>query len=312
MSLSQLNLNLLVVLDTVLSERSVVRAARRLHVTPSAISNALARLRSALGDPLVIRSGRGVAPTPRAADLAPALKRALRELERVVEQEDFDPTTTTRQFTLAIADAGQIARLPRLVGLLAGEMPRARLRVVGIDTYVSSGGIAGAEVDVALIAVVDKAPGVHATPLYLEESILVARRGNRRAGGTLTKKELAALQHVDVQVAPGRGYRELARSYERLGITREVAVVVPSFVAAAAVVARTDLVATLPASLVEVVGEWLGLRVITSPAPTVANEIMLAWHERTHDDPAMRAFRELATMAFSEKPPRAPAPNRRT
>jgi DNA-binding transcriptional LysR family regulator len=86
--------------------------------------------------------------------------------------------------------------------------------------------------------------------------------------------------------------------------------VVPSFVAATAIVARTDLVATLPTTLVEVVGEWLGLRVITAPAPTVTNEVMLAWHERTHDDPAMRAFRELATRVFSESPPRAPATNR--
>src|SRR5882672_10632590 len=127
-------------LDTVLAERSVVRAARRLHVTPSAISNALARLRSALGDPLVTRSGRGIVPTPRAAELAPVLARALGEIERAVQKDAFDPSSTTRQFALAIADAGQIARLPRLVRLLAKEMPRARLRVVGIDAFLSSGG----------------------------------------------------------------------------------------------------------------------------------------------------------------------------
>jgi DNA-binding transcriptional LysR family regulator len=143
MSLSHLDLNLLRVLDTVLSERSVVRAARRLHVTPSAISNALARLRSVFGDPLVVRSGRGVVPTTRAAGLASALKRALSELERAVQSEPFDPATTTRQFTLAISDAGQVARLPQLTGLLANEMPNCQLRVVGVDTYISSGGIAG-------------------------------------------------------------------------------------------------------------------------------------------------------------------------
>lgn len=300
MSLSQLDLNLLLVLDTVLSEGSVVRAGRRLHVTPSAISNALARLRSVLGDPLVVRSGRGIVPTPRAAGLAPSLRRALSELERAVQENAFDPATTTTQFTLAIADAGQIARLPRLVRLLAREMPRARLRVVGIDTYVSSGGLAGTEVDVAIVAVEEEAPGVHMAPLYQEESVLVARRGHR-AGGRITKAQLAELQHVDVQVAPGRGYRELARSYERLGIAREVAVVVPSFIAAAAVVAETDLVATLPASLVEVLGEPLGLRVLTAPAPRIALGIKLAWHERTHGDPAMRAFREVVARAANGK-----------
>jgi len=299
-SLAQLDLNLLLVLDTVLTERSVVRAARRLHVTPSAISNALARLRSALGDPLVIRSGRGVVPTPRAAGLAPSLKRALSELERAVQKDTFDPATTTRQFTLAIADAGQVARLPRLVKLLATEMPHARLRVVGIDTYVSSGGVAGMEIDVAIIAVEEKGPGIHITPLYEEESVLVARKGHPCAGGRITKAQLAKLQHADVQVAPGRGYRELARSYARLGIEREVAVVVPSFIAAAAVIAQTDFVATLPASLVEVLGEPLGLREIMAPAPRITIEIKLVWHERTLDDPAMRAFRDVVARALGQ------------
>jgi DNA-binding transcriptional LysR family regulator len=292
-SLSRLDLNLLRVLDTVLSERSVVRAARRLHVTPSAISNALARLRSALGDPLVIRSGRGIVPTARAAGLASSLKRALSDLERVVQSDAFDPATTTRQFTLAMSDAGQIARLPGLTKLLAREMPHCQLRVVGVDTYMSSGGIAGTEVDVAIIAVAEKAPGVYFTPLYREDSVLVARAGHPLANAQVTKTELGKLQHVDVQVAPGRGYRELARSYARLDIKREVAVVVPSFIAAAAVVAQTDFVATLPESLIEGLGRRLGLRVLTAPAPRMTTEIKLIWHERTLDDPAMRLFREL-------------------
>src|SRR5262249_49145516 len=150
--LPQLDLNLLLVLDTVLTERSVARAARRLHVTPSAVSNALARLRGALADPLVARSGRGIVATPRAAELAPTLARALRELEQAVSGSAFDPASTTREFTLAIADAGQIVRLPDLARSFATEMPRARLRVVGIDTLLSTGGLGGSEVDVAIAA----------------------------------------------------------------------------------------------------------------------------------------------------------------
>jgi DNA-binding transcriptional LysR family regulator len=298
--LSQLDLNLLLVLDTVLTERSVARAARRLHVTPSAVSNSLARLRSTLGDPLVTRSGSGIVPTPRAAALAQSLKRGLTELERAVGKDTFDPATTTRQFTLALADAVQLSRLPQIMKLCRKEMPRARIRAVGIETYLTSGGLAGLEVDVALIALEEKAPGIHATPLYEEESVLVARRSLGRPKGRMTKKQLTELLHVDVQVAPGRGYRELARSYERLGIVREVAMVVPSFIAAAAVVAKTDFVATLPASLVEVLGERLGLRVVEAPAPRIKTEVKLAWHERTHDDPATRAFRDVVARAATE------------
>ncbi|HEX9295140.1 MAG TPA: LysR family transcriptional regulator [Polyangiaceae bacterium] len=297
MSISQLDLNLLVVLDTVLAERSVVRAARRLHVTPSAVSNALARLRAALDDPLVARSGRGIVPTPRAAELAPTLARALRELDQAVTGGGFDPASTTREFTLAIADSGQLVRVPRLALLLGKEMPRARLRVVGIDTLLSSGGLGGSEVDVAIAALPEKAPGIHMIPLYREHTVLVARRDHPRVGARISKAELASLRHVDVEVAPGKGYRDLPASYARLGIERDVALVVPSFTAAAAIVAATDFVATVPASLVKVLGERFGIRAFVAPVGRLTVKIKLAWHERTDHDPAMRKFREVILRA---------------
>src|SRR5262245_26987084 len=150
MRLSALDLNLLQVLETVLTERSVARAARRLHVTPSAVSNSLARLRVVLDDPLVVRHGRGIVPTPRAAALAPVLARLLEELGRAVQHEAPDPAATSREFTLAIADAGQLILGPQLAAEFAKAMPRARLRIVGIDTLLSSGGLAGTEVDLAV------------------------------------------------------------------------------------------------------------------------------------------------------------------
>jgi DNA-binding transcriptional LysR family regulator len=312
-SLSQLDLNLLAVLRAVVEERSVVRAARRLHVTPSAVSNSLARLRHALGDPLVLKSGRGIVPTPRAAALAPVVDRALRDVERAIGGVT-DPAVTTRRFTLAIADGGQIVQVPRLASELARAMPRAVLRVVGIDTLLSSGGLAGTEVDVAIAAIEDATPGVHLSPLYEERSVLVARRGHPLAGTSLAKRGLASLRHVDVHVAPGRGYRGLAAAYTKLGIARDVALVVPSFAAAAAVVAETDWVATLPESLVARFGKAFGIQPLASPAPRVSLMLKLAWHERIEHDPLMRAFRErvkssvhAARYVATQRAPRARA-----
>ena len=294
--MATLDLNLLLVLDTVLSERSVVRAARRLHVTPSAVSNALARLRGALDDPLLIRSGRGVVPTPRAAALAPALARSLRELDQAIHGDTFDLATTDREFTLAIADAGQVVKLPRIVAALAAKMPRARLRVLSIDTLFASGGLAGTEVDVT-IGAGEKGPGIHAQPLYQEQIVLVARAGHPTIRGRVTKAELAGLRHVEVQVAPGRGSRPLAASYAALGVARDIAAVVPTFTAAAAVVAGTELVASLPGSLVDVLGPRLALRRVATPLAPIRSSINLLWHERTERDPALRAFRELLARA---------------
>jgi DNA-binding transcriptional LysR family regulator len=290
-SLAAFDLNLLVVLDAVLDERSVARAAKRLHVTPPAISNSLARLRTQLGDPLVIRSGRGIVPTPRALALAPALAQALRALAQVVDGDAFDPATTRRQFTLAVADAGQVVRLPKIAALMAAELPRARLRVVGIDTLVATGGLAGTTVDAA-IGVAEKLSGDHTRALYDERTVLVARR-DHPAGARVSKAALGALRHVDVHVTPGLGNVALTAAFAGLGIPREVAIVVPTFAAAAAVVAATDLVACLPASVVAMLGRRLGLCTITSPVPAMTQPIHLVWHARTHADPGQRAFRAL-------------------
>jgi DNA-binding transcriptional LysR family regulator len=295
-SLASLDLNLLLVLDTVLAERSVVRAARRLHVTASAVSNALARLRAALDDPLLVRSGRGVVPTPRAAALAPALARALRDVDEAIHGHTFDASTTDRVFTLAMADVIQVVKLPRMVAALAASMPRARLRVLSIDTLFASGGLAGTEVDV-VIGAGEKGAGVRAQALFEEEIVLVARAGHRAARARVTKAQLGALRHVEIQVAPGHGNQRLAASYAALGIARDVAAVVPTFTAAAAVVAGTDLVASLPSSLIDVLGARLALRRIATPLPPVRSTISLMWHERTHEDAALRALRELLALA---------------
>jgi len=297
-SIETLDLNLLLLLDTVLRERSVVSAARRLHVTPSAVSNGLARLRGALNDPLLIRSGRGVVPTQRAAALAPALARALRDLDRAVHGDGFDPATTDRMFTLATADVGQVVRLPRVVAALARKMPRARLRVLSVDALVGAGGVAGTEVDL-LIGVGEKGPGVHVQPLYDETMVLVSRAGHPTIRRRVSKTQLAALRHVEVHVTPGQGNRNLAASYAALGVARDVAVVVPTFTAAAAIVAGSDLVASLPQSLVDVLGPRFGLRRVVTPLAPIGTTVNLVWHDRTHQDPALRAFRELLATLLS-------------
>ncbi|WP_434418209.1 LysR family transcriptional regulator [Nannocystis pusilla] len=206
MNIAALDLNLLLVLHTVLVERSAAAAARRLHVTPSAVSNSLAKLRAQLGDPLVVRSGRGLVPTPRALELAPHLRAAVRELERVVAgSERFDPATTTRSFALALSDAHQICDLPRVARAFATAMPRAQLRVVSIDHFEAVGGLAGGEVDAAVAPATAPQAGQHAYHLYEEAGVLLVRRGHPAAGKPVTRELWASLRHVDIHLALGRG-----------------------------------------------------------------------------------------------------------
>ena len=188
-------------------------------------------------------------PTPRAAALSPLLARALRDLEQAVHGSDFDPKTTDRTFTVGISDAAQLVNLPPLVARLAVEMPRARLRVVSIHMLFLSGGLGGTEVNV-VIGVGEKGAGIHVKALYEEKLVLVARAGHPCARSKVSKATLATLQHVERRVAPGTGSRPLAASYAKLGVVRNIAVVVPTFTAAAAIVAATDHVASLPTSVV--------------------------------------------------------------
>lgn len=300
MSLAALDLNLLLVLDTVLRERSVARAAQRLHVTPSAISNSLAKLRAALGDALVTRQGRGIVPTPRAQELAPALARAMAELERVVSPTPFDAASSSRTFTLAMADALQIAWLPRICAALARAMPRARLRIVGIDSLLVLGDLAASEVDLHL-GVRATGPGIHAEPLYEERSVLVARKQHAVCARRPSRQQLAALTHVAVELAPGRGFRDpVARAYARAKLERRVAISVPSFSAAAAIARTSDLVATLPQSLFAALGPGGGLEAVGGPVPRHEIAIALCWHERTHLDPAAQAFRGLVRSSVEK------------
>lgn len=292
MSIEAIDLELLKVLHLVLAERGVARAARRLHVTPSAVSNSLSRLRDVLHDPLVTRKGRGIVPTPRATQLAPAIARALHELDIALSGSRFDPATCARTFTLAIADVGQLAFGPRIATRLADELPQARLRMIGIDSLVSLGDLASSEIDLH-VGLRGRGSALHFERLYEESTVLIAQRRRRVA-----RHALETLHHVAVEMLPGRGLPDaVTEAYRRAGIRRDVVMTVPSFITAAAVVAATDLVATVPASFASAFGARFGVRIVAGPVPERHVEIGLSWHERTHADPASSAFRALVRRA---------------
>jgi DNA-binding transcriptional LysR family regulator len=302
-SIETIDLNLLRVLDTVLRERSVARAAQRLHVTPSAISNALARLRSALGDPLVTRRGRGIVPTPRALELGPRLSGALAELEAAVAPGTFDAASCTRSFTLAMADGLQMAWLPRIAARLHAKMPRAALRVVGIDTLLALGDLSSSDVDLHVGARAS-GPGVHTEHLCEEPTVLVMRRKHPGNSVKLGRERLEKLGHVAVELAPGRGIRDpVSAAYARAGVKRRVALTVSSFSVAAAVAGSTDLVATIPRSLFLTHGPRFRLVMATGQLPKHEVSLSLCWHERTHRDLAHIELRALVADAIRAIPP---------
>jgi DNA-binding transcriptional LysR family regulator len=300
-SLSSIDLNLMLMLHVVLLEQNVARAAGRLHVTPSAVSNALARLRDALGDPLVTRKGRGIVPTPRAIELAPILARTLHDLEAALVTAPFDAARCTRTFTVAVADVGQVAWIPRLAISMRRELPLAHLRVVGIDSLVSLGDLGSSDIDLHL-GIRSRGPGLHVEPLLEDSSLLVARRDHpSAAAGKLSRRALADLRHVRVDMVPGKRFGDpFAATFAQANIPREIVMTMPSFSTAAEVVAVSDLVTMLPSSLFAAKAASLGLRALATPLPAHTTKFAMSWHERTHADTAARAFRALVRRVVVE------------
>ncbi|HVK72506.1 MAG TPA: LysR family transcriptional regulator [Kofleriaceae bacterium] len=301
MNLASIDLNLLLVLAVTLEERSATRAARRLHVTQSAVSNALARLRELLGDPLLVRSGRGLAPTARARELAPTLTAAIAGLQEVVDGgAAFDPAACTREVSLACADGQQLCDLPPIAAAFARTMPRAHLRVVSIDTLIATDGLATGEVDLA-IAPHAAYPGLPSTPLYRDDGVGVLRRDHPYRGRRLTPRAFATIPQVALQVALGRtGLAGAAaeKSFRANGLSRAVALSVPSFAAAARVVAATDQLVCLPRRVATALAADLPLRIVELPMPSLTVELSLVWHARTQRDPAVAWVRDLVTRAL--------------
>jgi DNA-binding transcriptional LysR family regulator len=298
MKLSSIDMNLLVVLHTVLEEKSVVRAAEVLNVTPPAVSNSLARLRTIVGDPLFVRRGRSVVPTPRALELAPQLQTALAALTHALE-ERFDAGTTRRRFTLALSEADQACSAPEIAAAFTRSMPNAGLQITNLDTFAASDGLATGVIDAAMAA----APsyplqsGTYAQTLYEDEAVLLVRKTHRVAThGRVSPKQFNALRYVDVWPVLGRptlGRRVAEDFFARQGLKRDFALVVPSYFTAAMLAASSDLAVATPRRLAERFRTMLPLRILLIPGPTLRFHQQLIWHERTRRDPGATTFREL-------------------
>ena len=315
--LASLDLNLFLVLHTVLAEGSVTRAAKRLSVTQSAVSNALARLREVFRDPLFVRHGRGLVPTPRAHELAPLMQRAMGELQAAVDGATFVPEQSTRRFTLAWSDAQTIAHLPALLPRFERNLPHATLRIVTVDFLSATNGLSLGEVDVAVgPEQAAFAPLLH-DALYTERIVLAARREHAKLVRCLLREQFDEIAFVDVQLALGQGGAGnmlMTELLARHGLSWRVAMVVPEFTAAAHAAAASDYVVGLPARAARAFCEFLPLELIELPAfldPPVMNMALL-WHPRTDQDAGARYFRSLVAEACREKRPQREAKTART
>lgn len=289
--LSSIDLNLLVVLRALLRERHVTRAATRVGLSQSATSHALARLRELYGDPLLVRSGRELLLTPRAAQLLPALERGLTDLEGAVAGEPaFEPSTARRTFSIGISDYLQALIMGPLLRKLATRAPGIDLSVVVFPNpreLVDSGAI-----DLAASVPLPELDTLLQETLFEEAFVCMVRRDHPGIRRTLSLEKYVAQRHV--VIAPsGTPGTMVDSELSRRGLERRVALRVSNFLIAPVVVCETDFINTMPARLARHLARTYPLRLLPLPLDVPAFEYRLFWHPRVDRDPAQRWLREL-------------------
>jgi DNA-binding transcriptional LysR family regulator len=293
-----LDLNLLPVFITLMEERNVTRAAERLGITQPALSNALNRLRGAIGDPLFVRERYGMRPTPAALELLPVITSSLSAIDNAVRsQRDFDPATAERLVTIASNSYVEFVLMPKLVAKLREEAPGIRLRLVPFGNDLGETGAVSGDTAMVLGRIVDPPDSLVVQHLMDDGLACVVRADHPRVGDALTPEVYESLQHVNV-LPPGRMRAGLFQALERKGLKREVAVSVTHFLTVPEIVAVTDHCATLP---LLVCRHLLGdprLRVLPAPVDLGTFPVELGWHVRYRNDPAHRWLRStIAALA---------------
>jgi DNA-binding transcriptional LysR family regulator len=283
------DLNQLVTLDVLLAEGSVARAARRLRLSPSAMSRALARLRETTGDPLLVRAGRSLVPTPRALDLRDTVGRLVEEAEAVLRPAaGLDLAGLRRRFTLRTSDGFVENFGPDLLERVAREAPGVRLRFLP-KTDRDSAPLRDGSVDLETGVVGrSQGPEVRAQALFEDRILGVVRPGHPLATGPVTLERYLAGRHILVsrRGADGDAVDEALASR---GLARDIATEVGGFAAALALARATDLVAAVPER--HTTRLRAGLVGFPLPVPVRAITIAMLWHPRMEADPAHRWLR---------------------
>jgi DNA-binding transcriptional LysR family regulator len=287
--MSRPDLNLLVTLDVLLAEGSVARAARRLRLSPSAMSRALARLRETTGDPLLVRAGRGLVPTPRAIELREQVPPLVQGAEAVLRPaQALDLARLTRTFTLRTSDGFVENFGPALVARVGSEAPGVRLRFVQKPDK-DSAPLREGSVDLETgVVEPTTGPELRARVLFRDRFVGVVRAGHPLARGRVTAARFAAGRHISVS-RRGSERGNIDEAMQPHGIVRAIATIVDAFAGAVALARGSDLIATVPDR--HTGNLRAGMHTFSLPFPLPEFTVSLLWHPRMHADPAHRWLR---------------------
>jgi DNA-binding transcriptional LysR family regulator len=293
--LRNVDLNLLIPLKALLHERNVTRAAKRIHLSQSAMSRALDRLRSEMGDELLVRVGNNYELTPRGTALLDELGQVMPRLARLWAGEPFSPAQSEARIRLAMTDYASSVVLPQLVGICAESAPGITLEVVPWHERVhEEGGLVATHLLLSPLAVPST---LRAERLFEDVFLCVLGRRLNRGKTPITMKEYLSLRHISVETQP---YQQnlIDTSLGEAGLQRHVAVHLPYFLAAIRMLETTDLVLTMPARVATPMLDLLDLRCVKAPKPIPPICYSMVWHPRFDSDLLHVWLRETVRRIF--------------
>lgn len=297
MRLDQFDLNLLVAFDALLAERNVTRAAQRLHVTQSAMSASLKRLREALEDPILVQHGKSMIPTPHALALAPQISEAIAALRRLIQpSRGFDPAVSSRLFRVAASDYVATVLLAPLLAELEQEAPSIRLDI-SLPGDSTSARLAKGDFDLLLTPEEFVDPTHPTELLFRERHVVVGCEHNPAFQQPLSIEAFSAAGQVAVKIDGRPTFIE--RECDRLGITRRVEVYAPSFVQAPWLLPGTTRIALMHERLARLMALQLGLRVAEAPFELPVMHEMMQYHQARGPDEGLAWLRLRLRQAAS-------------
>jgi len=301
MELARLDLNLLLVFHHLLRERRVSGVARTLGMSQPAVSSALGRLRSSLGDELFLRTQHGMAPTPYAMQLAEPVAIALEGLQRALQvRAGFDPVSSTRCFTLAMTDVGEMYFLPILVEVLGKQAPGVTLKVVSVMQSGLPEDLASGRVDLALGLLPQLQAGFFQQALFRQSYVCLMRTGHPLAARSkMDLKDFVDAEHVRV-LAAGTGHGRIEQALELQGLKRRIRLTVQHYVALGDVLGHSDLIATVPERFAQRVLQPFALCTRPLPVKVDSTAIHQCWHGHLHRDPGHQWLRRQIAHCFGE------------
>ncbi|GHC80198.1 LysR family transcriptional regulator [Streptomyces flavofungini] len=294
-----MDLNLLRVLDALLQENSVTRAAERLGTSPAATSRTLARLRRTVGDPLLVRAGQGLVPTPRAVELRDEVGVLLRGCDNVLRPgAGFEPVHLQRTFTVQATDLLLAGLAGPLTERIRGEAPQ--VDVVFLPEALEGGpALRQGAVDVEFGVLGPMDPETRTRSIVQRPLVGVARSGHPLFEKRIDARRFAAADHIGIS-RQGKRLGPIDHALAERGLRRRIAVVVPSHTSAMILARDTDLVALTMADWLPDATGALGLRTFPIPLDLAPVDLGMAWHPRNSADPGHRWFREQVAAAVQE------------